>query len=138
MDVYHKVLAKLYEETGGRDSQAVDFKELVKTEGFLGNYEDVLQMLSGQGWIAETTKPNYVKITHWGVKEARKSSSGASSETTELQEIKKNVNRLIADTKDFLILLGELSEDASKDNFRQVEKKFGELNEAIGKLKESV
>ncbi len=137
MDVYHKVLVKLYEATGGRDTQTVDFKELVKGQGFLGNYEDILQMLSGQGWIAETAKLNFVKITHWGVKEAQKSSDGATGDDSS-QELKKTANRLIGDTKALLTMLEEFAADTSKENFGQVEKKVGELNSAIAVLKNSV
>ena len=137
MDVYHKVLAKLYESTGGRDTQTVDFKDLVKAQGFLGNYEDILQMLSGQGWIAETPKMNYVKITHWGVKEAQKYSSGTTTDQSP-NELIKTTNHLIEDAKEFLIMLEEFAEDASKENFGQVEKKIGELSATIGKLKGSV
>ncbi len=137
MDVYHKVLVKLYELTGGKDTQAVDFKELVKAQGFHGNYHDIFQMLNGQGWIAETPKANYVKMTHWGVKEARKSTSG-TIDADGSQELKKTANRLIKDTKEFLILLEEFASDASKEKFGQVEKKFGELNSSITALKENV
>lgn len=139
MDVYHKVLVKLYDATGGRDTQTVDLKELVKEQGFLGNYDDIFGMLSGQGWVAETPKPNFVKITHWGVKEAQKSSAGGGDKDDQgAQELKKTVNRLISDTKDFLIMLEELAADASKEKFGQIEKKFGELNSAISKVKNSV
>ncbi len=137
MDVYHKLLVKLYEATDGRDTKTVDFRELAKTQGFLGNYEDILQMLSGQGWIAETAKVNFVKITHWGVKEAQKSSGGTSSDDSSL-ELKKKVNRLIVDTKTLLTLLEEFAADTSKEKFEQVEKNVGELNSAISKLKNSV
>lgn len=137
MDVYHKVLNKLYEVTGGKDTQTVDFKELVKAQGFLGNFDEIFQMLNGQGWIAETPKPNYVKITHWGVKEAQKSASGATG-TDDSRELKKGANLLISDTKAFLIMLEEFAADTSKEKFSQVEKKFGELNSSIGELKKNV
>ena len=138
MDVYHKVLVKLYDATGGRDTQAVDFKELVKGLGFLGNYDDVTQKLSSQGWIAEASKADYVKITHWGVKEAQKAASGEGDEVDETQELKKSANRLKEETKQFLIMLEEFAADTSKDKFGQVEKKIGEINAAISKLKESI
>ncbi len=138
MDVYHKVLVKLYDATGGRDTLAVDFKELVKSLGFLGNYDDVTQNLSGQGWIAETTKANYVKITHWGVKEAQKATSGDGGATNESQELKKSANHLREETKQFLIMLEEFAADVSREKFGRVEKKFGEINAAISKLKESI
>jgi hypothetical protein len=68
MDVYQKVLLKLYQVTVGKNSQSIDLKDLVKSQGFLGSYNDIFKMLNEQGWIAETQKANYVRITHWGVK----------------------------------------------------------------------
>ncbi len=135
MDVYHKVLNKLYETTGGKDSQTVDLKDLVKGQGFLGNYEDIFQMLNGQGWIAETPKLNYVRITHWGVKEAKKSAVEGPDIS---QTIKKETTRLIAETKQFLIMLEEFDSNTSQENYAQIEKKLNEINSAIGKLKSGI
>jgi hypothetical protein len=132
MDVYHKILIKLYEATGGKDAQTVDFKELVKGEGFLGNYDDIFALLSSKGWIAETNRADTVKITHWGVKEAKASQNGLpdASETRQ-NETKK----LISETKQFLIMLEEFASDEVNENFKQVEKKFDELNSAFVELK---
>lgn len=135
MDVYHKVLLKLYQVTDGKDSQTVDLKDLVKGMGFLGNYEDIFQMLSGQGWIVETPKPDYVKITHWGVKEIKNAAGG---EPDKSQEIKKEANRLIGESKQFLIMLEEFASDSTKENFTQIEKKLNDLTAAVGKLKSSI
>ena len=135
MDVYHKVLLKLYQVTGGKDSATVDLKDLVKQLGFLGNYDDIAQMLSGQGWIVETPKLNYVKITHWGVKEANNSDNGQPDAT---QAIKKEAAKLIGETKLFLIMLEEFVSDASKENLAHLEKKVNEINQAIGELKSSI
>lgn len=138
MDVYHKVLVKLYDATGGRDSQAVDFKELVRGLGFLGNYADILQNMSDQGWIAETTKANFVKITHWGVKEAQKSLAGSSDNSENSKELKKIANNLRDEAKHLLIMLEEFSSDVSKEKLAQIEKKIGEINTTIAKIKTSL
>jgi hypothetical protein len=135
MDVYHKVLVKLFEATGGRDTQTVDLKELVKSEGFLGNYNEIFQLLSGKGWIAETTRADAVKITHWGVKEARKSKSGVPDNSL---AVKREANKMVSSAKELLILLEEFAYDRSMENLKQVEKKIGELNSSIGKLKEDI
>lgn len=135
MDVYHKVLLNLYNVTGGKDSQSVDLKDLVKSQGFLGNYSDIFQMLSGQGWIAETPKANYVRITHWGVKEVKKSADVAPFAA---QNAKKDAAQLISDAKLFLIMLEEFALDTSVENLRQAEKKLAEINAAIGKLKSGI
>ncbi|MDQ6785820.1 MAG: hypothetical protein M3033_03235 [Acidobacteriota bacterium] len=132
MDVYHKVLIKLHEATGGKDSQIIDFKDLVKGAGFLGNYEDIIQFLSSQGWIAETTKENFVRITHWGVKEAKKSSSGAPEDAT--HEVKKEANRAVSQTKELLIILEEFAAEPTKESVEQVKKKIAVLNSSIEKL----
>ena len=135
MDVYHKVLLKLYQVTDGRDSQTVDLKDLVKNQGFLGNYNDIFQILSGQGWISETPKLHFVRITHWGVKEIKKTSG---NEPDKSQILKKETTRIASETKQFLILLDEFSSNASKENFGQIENKINEINSAIGKLKSSI
>ena len=135
MDVYHKVLNKLYETTGGKDSQTVDLKDLVKGMGFLGNYEDIFQMLNGQGWITETPKVNFVRMTHWGVKEASKS---GSSQPDAAQAVKKEIARLVSETKQFLIMLEELSSNVSEEKYAQVERKLSEISAAIGKLKSGI
>lgn len=138
MDVYHKVLVKLYEVTGGKDSEAVEFKDLVKDMGFLGSYPNVFQELSRQGWIAETRRPDVVKITHWGVKEAKKTQTGGESISEAAKILKKETNRLIGNTKEFQIALEEFSSDSSDAKFKQVEKKFDELKEGVDKIKENI
>ena len=135
MDVYQKVLLKVYQITGGKDSQLVDLKDLVKNLGFLGHYNDIFQKLSGEGWIAETPKLNYVKITHWGVKEASKS---GISEPDVAQDIKREAARLICETKLFLILLEEFASNASEGSFTQVQKKLDDINSAIKKLQTNI
>ena len=135
MDVYHKVLVKLFEATGGRDTQTVDLKELVKREGFLGNYNDIFQLLSGKGWIAETTRADAVKITHWGVKEAKKSKSGVPDNSL---LNKREVNKMVSSGKELVIMLEEFAFDISQENLKQVERKIAELNSAIGELKEKI
>jgi len=132
MDVYHKVLLKLYQVTGGKDSQMVDLKDLVKNLGFLGNYNDIFQMLSGQGWVAESPRMNYVRITHWGVKEVNKSGGSEPDNSVALKKVSTN---LTADARQFVALLEEFSSDTSKEKFSPVEKKLDELNSAVNKLR---
>ena len=135
MDVYHKVLVKLFEVTGGRESETVDLKELVKKEGYLPSYPQIKDHLSGQSWITETARVDAVKITHWGVTEAKKSQAGG---TDNAQVARKEINRTIADTRELIIFLEELANDVSKENISKAEKKLGEINAAIQKLKSSV
>lgn len=135
MDVYHRVLSKLYEVTGGKESETVDLKELVKKEGYLGSYSQIKEHLSGQSWITETSRVDAVKITHWGVKEAKNSQTGVSDDS---QSVKREINRTIADTRELVIFLEEFANDVSKENISKAEKKLGEIISAIQKLKSSV
>ena len=72
MNVYQKVLIKVFQETGGRDSKAVYLKDLVKDMGFLPSYDEIFSQMSHDGWITETSRMHEVKITPWGVREAKK------------------------------------------------------------------
>jgi hypothetical protein len=135
MDVYHRVLVKLYELTGGKESETIDLKELVKKEGYLGSYPQIKEHLSGQSWITETARVDAVKITHWGVTEAKKVNAGGSDNSLVL---KKEVNRLISDARELIIFLEELANEVSKENISKSEKKLADINSAIQKLKSSV
>src|SRR5688500_935601 len=138
MDVYQNVLVKLYEVTGGKDSQTVDLKELVKGLGFLGNYPDIFKQLSRQGWIAETRRSDVVSITHWGIKEAKKAGVSSGGESESLKIISRETERLKSDTKQFSIMLDEFSADKSKESFQSLENVFGQLADAVGKIKANV
>jgi hypothetical protein len=76
-----------------------------------------------------------VKITHWGVTEAKKSGTGGGDQS---QAARKEINRTIANTRELIIFLEELANDASKENISKAEKKLDEINSAIQKLKSSV
>ncbi|MBS1792560.1 MAG: hypothetical protein JSS81_01830 [Acidobacteria bacterium] len=135
MDVYHRVLIKLYEVTGGRENETVDLKELVKKEGFLGAYPEIHQHLSRQSWITETPRPGTVKITHWGVKEAKNTQP---SDAGNVMTVRREINRLVAETRELIRIFEELAADASSDNIVRAEKKAAEISSAIQKLKNGV
>lgn len=135
MDVYHKVLARLLEATGGKESETVDLKELVKKEGFLPSYVDIFQHLSRQSWIAETPRADVVRITHWGVKEARKTVTSGDGGA---QAIKKEANRVISDARELIVFLEELAADPARENVGKVEKKLETIASAVRSLKESI
>ncbi len=138
MDVYQRVLVKLYEVTGGKDSQTVDLKELVKGLGFLGNYPDIFKQLSRQGWIAETRRSDVVSITHWGIKEAKKAGVSSGGESESLKIVSRETERLKSDVKQFSIMLDEFSANKSKESFQSLENVFGQLVDAVGKIKDNV
>ncbi|HVE56471.1 MAG TPA: hypothetical protein VNB22_06550, partial [Pyrinomonadaceae bacterium] len=106
MDVYHRVLVKLYEVTGGKP-EAVDLKELVKKEGFLGSYPQIFEHLSRQSWITETPRVDSVKITHWGIKEAQKAQTSGGGDDS--LAVKKEVNRTISEARELIKIFEDLA-----------------------------
>jgi hypothetical protein len=137
MDVYHRVLTRLYEVTGGRDTKTVDFKDLVKSLGFLGNYPDIFERLSGAGWIAEDKKADFVRITHWGVLEVKKSPAAAAVKPSN-DNLKTDANKAIAEAKELGLLLEIFAGDASKDNLAAVERKIDNLKTLINQIKSNL
>lgn len=132
MDVYRKILVKLYEETGGKQSNTVNFIDLVKAEGFYPSYDDILKQLTESAWITETSKQDLVQITHWGVKEAKKALVGGGGNSRELE---RNANRLKSEVKEFLVMTEEFVGELSEEKFKQVDKKLTVVKKAIEKLK---
>lgn len=134
MDVYHRVLAKLYEITGGKDTQDVDFADLLKREGFFPSIDDIKKHLSGESWITETSRTNVVRITHWGVAEAKKA---RSSTPDGVSETRRNANRLKDKARDFMIAAEEYAGAPSADSLKALEKNFRELEASVAKLKDA-
>lgn len=135
MDLYHKVLLKIYEATGGRDSLAVNLKEIVKDEGFFGSYKDIFQQLSRQGWIAETRRADEVKLTHWGIKEIKNSTDAKKPASDNERGKQKQAEKFLAESKTLAIIAEELKSSVSENNIGKVEKKLKELSEILGRIK---
>lgn len=134
MDVYHRVLTKLFEETGGSDSKAVDFADLVKRMKFHANYTSIFKELSVQGWIVETGKVDWVRLTHWGIEEAKKSRAGDDGG----YETKQDFNKLLSEARELVGLIEVLANDANKDNLSVVENKVLRMNAMIVELKSKI
>jgi hypothetical protein len=133
MDAYQKVMVKLLEVTEGRDSKAVDFKDLVKKLGYHGHYSSIFSFLNEQGWIAEGNKADFVRITHWGVAEAKKA-LGAGGGATEAVT-SANAEKCAATAREFATTLQNFAKDATKDNLKKAENKFTELETAFNLAK---
>jgi hypothetical protein len=131
MDVYHRVLAKLYEITGGKDTQDVEFRDLLKREGFFPSIEDIKKHLSGESWITETSRTNVVRITHWGVAEAKKAQTSTPDGAL---EARRNANKLKEKARDFMIAAEEYAGAPSDESLKGLEKNFKELEASMARL----
>jgi DNA-binding PadR family transcriptional regulator len=129
MDTYHFVLVKIYEAAQGKDSKPVDFRDILKSTGYFASYADILDRLSREGWITEDRKPHHVRITHWGIMEARKFIGG---ETATTSEINKNINKAISEAKELVNMLENLKQ--SNEDASNIQKKLSELSSTIQKI----
>lgn len=135
MDVYHKILTRIYEITGGKDSVEVDLNDLLKQEGFFSNVENISQHLLTESWVAETPRPRVVKITHWGTAEAKR----VITNTPDVQrELSKEANKLLGESRELIIMLEEFAASPTGKHFKTIEKKFEDLGAIVGKIKGSV
>ena len=135
MDVYHRILTRIYELTGGKDTVEVDLNDLLKQEGFYSNIDNISQHLQTESWVAETPRPRVVKITHWGTAEAKR----VLTNTPDVQrELSKDANRLLGEARELLIMLEEFATTPGGGKFASIEKKFDELNSILSRVKDKV
>lgn len=132
MDVFHKVLARIYEISGGRETQEVDFIELLKKEGFYANRDSIKDQMSTEGWITDAARPGYVRITHWGMAEAKKSSKGGDKQDNGVaQQIEKLKNAAHGLT----VSIDELGKNATAKSLKTVENHLIEMNGVVSEIK---
>lgn len=130
MDIFQQTLHKLYETTGGKESNTVDFVDLVKKLGLNSYYHEIFKRLSDEGWIAETLKQGFVGITPFGIRAAQT-----------LTVDNKSQQNLIRQTNQAANLAEELTEilrtcaQNGGENLKPVTEKFAELEAKIREIK---
>ena len=132
MNVYQKVLVKLYEETDGRATKAVYLKDIVKDLGFYPSYPDIFSHMSHDGWITETSRSNEVNITPWGIREAEKLKAGVTDNSREIERVSGKLKTAV---KQLLVVTEELVEDVSEEKLKEVEGEVAFVKETVSDLK---
>ncbi len=135
MDVYHKILTRIYEVTGGKDTVEVDLNDLLKQEGFFSNIDNIASHLTTESWIAETPRPRVIRLTHWGAAEAKRVLTNSPDTPRELS---KDANRLLAESRELIIMLEEFAVSPSGTNFKTIEKRFADLTAIFERIREKV
>ena|SRR5438552_23969 len=135
MDAYNKVLVKLFELTGGRETVEVDLAELLKAEGFFPSLEEIKGHMSRESWLTETSTPNVVRITHWGVSAAKKAGEHTPGGS---RVIERETNRLLAENRELGVIIEEFRHDPTAERLKAVEDKFAKIQEVTAKLKDLV
>ena len=130
--LFNKVLVKLYEITGGRDSVEVDLAELLKAEGFFPSLEEIKGHMCRESWITETSTPNVVRMTHWGVGAAKKAGTQKSGGS---RLVERETNQLLAESRELGVIIEEFRADPSSERLKAIENKFAKIQESTAKLK---
>lgn len=133
MDVYHKILLRIYEITGGKVSEEVDFVELLKDEGFYPSYSDIFNQLTRNGWVSDTGNGDNVKITPWGVREARKVEKHGGTDDRRI--VLKKAKALAEEIRQMLVVAEEVADDPDDKGMKQVEAVFSKVKERMDDLR---
>lgn len=135
MDVYHKILVKIYELTGGKDSVDVDMSDLLKREGFFPSLESITQHLQDESWITETKHRFVVRLTHWGEAEAKRVAADLPDRN---QLVAKDAARLLSESREFVIMLEEFAASPDGDKLGTIEKRHADLSPLIKRIGQNI
>lgn len=133
MNVFQKVLLKVFEVSGGKDNVEVDFADLLKKEGFYSNIEGISGQLQDEGWITEAGRKHVIKITHWGAMEAKRLQSDGGSPVA--GQLEKEAKILVNEAKTFVNVVEEFSSEANSKNLDAVEKELSGLAERVKSIR---
>lgn len=140
MDVYHQILLKLHEATGGSEKKIINLADLIRKEGFGGAMDDVFDYMSREGWIAEARGEGMVRITHWGVEEVRRATEAKQPGDREaLQNAAREARKAAERARELADLCEEYADCLSKADpqgrasklHRSALNKLKALNEAL-------
>lgn len=132
MDVYQKVLTKLVELTGGKETVDVDLVDLLKKEGFYPSIDNIREYMSSESWITETSRRNVIRLTHWGVAAAKK--TGGSGQDAQ-KAVKKEANKLGGISKDLTVLIEEFAASPDAEKLKLIEANVAKLTAGVQGIK---
>lgn len=133
MNVFHKVLLRIFEISGGKDNVDVDCVELLKKEGFYSSIDNILRHLLDEGWVTEAGRKNVVRITHWGAMEAKRVKSASPDKAN---EVEKNSTRLLSDARELIIMLEEFAVKPESAKLDLIDKRLADLRTRSGSIRE--
>lgn len=132
MNVFHKVLLKVHEISGGKENADVDLIDLLKKEGFYSNIDNIAKQLQDEGWVTETSRRYTVRITHWGNSEAKRVLSDSPDKVNERE---KESSRLLNQGREMLILLEEFAAGPTTAKLDNIAKHLSAIAERSKKIR---
>ncbi len=132
MDVYHKVLAKLYELSEGRETVDLDLSDITKQLGYFPSRDQIAAQMMQDGWVTETSRRYVVRITHWGVSEAKKNAKNGGKDA---DKTKKDANRLVSGVRELLVAAELFADKLTGDELKLAEKHSAEVASLIKNIR---
>lgn len=132
MNVYQKVLVKIFEISGGRDSADVDLIDLTKKEGFYSNIDAISRQLQDEGWITEVGRQHNIRITHWGAMEAKRLASDSPDKATELEN---GSARLLSDARELIVTLEEFAAKPTAESLDRADEGVGQIKTRLSAVR---
>lgn len=134
MNVFHKVLVRIFEITGGKDSVDVDLVDLLKKEGFFSNIDTISSQLQDDGWITEAGRKNVIRITHWGAMEAKRLQEGGPTQAGSAG-VEKDAIALVNDAKQLVLLAEEFALKSDPKKLDAVDKGLSTLSQRVRSIR---
>ena len=131
MDTFHKMLLKLHEKSGGRESVDVDFVELTKREGYFPSIDSIVDHFKKEGWATES-RPNILRITHWGIAEAKKC---ATARPDADRAVERETQKLLSEARNLAVLVEEFLADRSDKRLNAIDLKLTELGRIAAEIR---
>ena len=135
MNVYQKVLVKLYDATDGRETKAVYLKDIVRDLGFYPSYSDIFTQMSRDGWLTETKRSDEVNITPWGIREAKKLKAG---NVVDQRDVDRGAKKIQASVKDLSVMVEELLAEVSTENLDSLDEQISVVEKRIKELRKLI
>ena len=133
MNVYHKILVKIFEITGGKESMDVDLIDLTKKEGYFPNIDMINKQLLDEGWITEPSRKYTIRITHWGATEAKRVISDSPDRVNELL---RNSTRLVNETKELASMVEEIAAKPESGKLDLIARRIADLSSRVGTIRQ--
>lgn len=128
MNVFHKVLLKIFEVSRGKDTVDVDLADLLKKEGFFPSIDTISEQLESDGWITSAGRKHVIRITHWGAMEAKRLQAG-TDKGTDGAIIAKEAKALLNGARQLVVLAEELIAKSDKSKLDEIDKNISTLIE---------
>lgn len=140
VDVYHHILGKVYEATGGQPKKLVNMSDIIKQEGFASSKDDIFEFMSHEGWIVDASRPGEIFLTPWGAEEHKRfSERNKPDKQKHIEDAVKASNQAASTARDLADTLEQYAKSLPLSNKESEAKKLhADAMKLFEELKKSV